>query len=71
MKLRNAKLLASSVTEAAAKKLANEQKKPVYVSNVDPSHDRFGLDYTVVYPDGDEKYADEVSALNQEMAEWV
>ncbi len=71
MKVRNALLLPKNTTLDAAKKLANQRGYATYISKVDESSDRFGLDYTMVRPDGDETTGDSINALNEEMVTWI
>ncbi len=70
MKIRNSLLLPKGTSEADAKKLANKQGYATYISNVDIKDEKFGLDYTPVFPDG-KLAGDSIMALNEEMAAWV
>ena len=75
IRTRNALLMDSTTTAAYAQALANEQKRPVYVSKVGTDSEIFALGdstYTRYTPSGvTDQWNDTIQALNTQIKTWI
>lgn len=73
IKARNSLILPKD-SMAFAQQLANKNGIPYYVSNVDRSDPKFGVDeYVQVLPEGKdtEMYTDSINAINKQLLQWA
>ena len=74
IRTRNSLLMDSTTTSTYAKTLANQQKRPVYVSKVAPENENFSLPnyYTRYLPEGkQDAWSDTIMALNTQIHAWA